>query len=132
MTEHENIYLKYFLTEELTKEEQEKLNKPLKMENGLDNQDNQFLNMLIKKIEDKEINLLVPSSLINHPVYDDLDDISKGKADVDAFKMLSTIREIYKLWQINEKDSYQMQYLVKKIRIYKEKLEDIGGDIFII
>jgi hypothetical protein len=121
-----------YMSVELSPKDQEELNKPLKDDSGVDPKDMEFLKMLVDKIEKKEIDLLVPSSLINQSVYDGLDENARGKADVDAYKMLATIRDIYKLWQAGDKESYQIQYMVNKIRIYKEELEEIGGDIFII
>lgn len=121
-----------YMTVELSPKDQEELNKPLKDDSGVDPKDMDFLKMLVQKIDNKEIDLLVPGTLINHPVYDGLEEVARGKADVDAYKMLSTIRDIYKLWQLGDKESYQIQYMVNKIRIYKEELEERGGDIFII
>lgn len=121
-----------YMSVELSPKDQEELNKPLKDNSGVDPKDMEFLKMLIEKIEKKEIDLLVPGSLINHVVYDGLEEEARGKADVDAYKMLATIRDIYKLWQAGDKESYQIQYMVNKMRIYKEQLEGIGGDIYII
>lgn len=117
---------------ELSPQDQAKLNEPLKDESGVDPKDTEFLAMLVKKIEEKEIDLHTPSTLINAPVYDGLDENAKGKADYEAYNMLATIREIYNLWNTGYKDSYQIQYMVHKIRLYKEKLEEVGGDIYVI
>jgi hypothetical protein len=46
--------------------------------------------------------------------------------------MLSTIREMPKLWTTGHKETYQLSNLVHKIRTTKERLEEIGGDIYII
>lgn len=121
-----------YMSVELSPQAQEQLNRPLKDDSGVDPKDMEFLKMLVDKIEKKEIDLLVPGSLINHAVYDGLEEEARGKADVEAFKMLSTIRDIYKLWQAGDKESYQIQYMVHKIRLYKEQLEGVGGDIYII
>ncbi len=117
---------------EISSAEQEILNKPLTDDSGVDPDDKAFLDMIVKKIEHKEIDPLRPESLINHPVYDRLDAQAQGKADLEAFNMLATIRDIYKLWQNGDTCSYQIQYLVHKVRMHKEKLEEVGGDIFII
>ncbi len=121
-----------YMSVELSPKDQEDLNKPLKDDSGVDPKDMEFLRMLIEKIEKKEIDLLVPGTLINHPVYDGLAEEARGKADVDAYKMLATIRDIFKLWQAGDKESYQIQYMVNKMRIYKEQLEGTDGDIYII
>ena len=111
---------------------QVELNQPLKDDSGVDPRDQEFLAMILEKIEKKEIDLHKPSTLINTVVYDKLDETARGKADYDAFNLLGTIREIHNLWISGYKDSYQIQYLVNKIRLTKESLEEIGGDIFII
>lgn len=132
MAEEKKKAVTDYMSVELSPQAQEELNKPLKDESGVDPKDAEFLKMLAEKIEKKEINPLVPDSLINHPVYDNLDEKAKGKADLEAFKMLAAIRDIHKLWLAGDRESYQIQYMVKKIRLYKEDLEELGGDIFII
>jgi len=117
---------------QISEEVQVELNQPLKDDSGVDTKDQEFLAMLIDKIEKKEIDLHKPTTLINTEVYDKLDETAQGKADYDAFNLLGTIREINNLWSSGHKDSFQIQNLVHKIRITKEGLEEIGGDIFII
>lgn len=132
MTDDKKKSVTDYMSVELSPKTQEKLNKPLKDERGVDPIDVEFLQMLVEKIEKKEIDLLVPGSLINHEVYDNLDENDQGKADVDAFKILAAVRDIYKLCQTGDKESYQIQYMVKKVRVYKENLEETKGDIYII
>jgi hypothetical protein len=117
---------------EISPQTQEMLNKPLEHPEGINEKDKEFLTMLADKIQKKEIDLFKPDSLINHPVYDGLSEQDRGKADIDAFNMLATIRDIYKLWQSAERDSYQIENMVHRIRLTKENLEQVGGDIFII
>ena len=88
--------------------------------------------MLVAKIESGEIKLVQPSSLINVPVYEKLDEKSKGKADLNAYNLISTIREIYNLWKLGHKETFQIANLVHQIRVTKERLEEISGDIYII
>lgn len=108
------------------------LNTPVAHSTGIDPKDEQFLQMLVGKIEAGEIKLLLPSSLLNLPVYDKLDEMAKGKADVNAYNLLSTIREIYNLWKLGHKETFQIANLVHQIRVTKERLEEISGDIYII
>lgn len=113
-------------------QKQQMLNTPLKNEKAIDEKDQQFLKMLVGKIEKGEIKLFQPSSLLNLPVYEKLDDLAKGKADYEAFQMIGTIREIYKLWQAGHHETFQIENLVHRIRVSKERLEELGGDIYII
>jgi hypothetical protein len=117
---------------EISPQMQQTLNEPMAHEGEMDKKDMDFLAMLIDMIDKKRINLYQPSSLFNHPVYDKLGEQAQGKAEMDAFNMLATIREIHKLWQAGQKNTYQIENLVHKIRVTKERLEEVGGDIFII
>lgn len=111
---------------------QQMLNQPVPHPNGIDPTDEQFLALLIEKIEKGEIKLLEPGTLLNHAVYENLDEKAQGKADFDALNLLATIREIYNLWKMGDRNSFQLEYLVHQIRLTKERLEDISGDIYII
>lgn len=119
---------------QISDETNKQLNQPLKTieHEEVQPEDQQFLTLLIKKIEAGEIKLLEPSSLLNHAVYDKLDELAQGKADYDAVNLLADIREIHRLWQNGERDTYQIIYLVHKMRLTKERLEQLGGDIYII
>ena len=117
---------------ELSQKAQTALNKPLGHPGGLTDKDQEFLTLLVEKIEKKEINLYQPSSLLNHAVYDRLSDQAKAKAELDALNLLNAIREVYKLWQAAHKATYQIENLVNRIRVTKERLEEAGGDIYII
>ena len=116
----------------VTDETQQMLNQPLKYENGIDEKDAQFLRTLMEKVDKGEINLYRPSSLFNLPVYEKLNGAAQAKADIDAFNLLATIREIYQLWKQGNHDTYQIANLAHRIRVTKERLEELGGDIFII
>jgi predicted HTH domain antitoxin len=117
---------------EISPKTQEALNKPLNLPEGLDQRDREFLDLVVGLIQKGAIKLFEPASLMNHPVYDRLSEMDQGKAELDAYNMLSTIRDIYRLWQAGEHDTYQISNLVHKIRVTKERLEQIGGDIYIL
>ena len=119
-------------TVELSPKEQEALGKPLGHPGGLSGKDKEFLNLLVEKIEKKEINLYQPNTLMNHAVYDKLSEQDRTKAEFDAFNMLGAIRDIYRLWQADHRATYQLENLVHRIRETKERLEEAGGDIYII
>jgi len=111
---------------------QTELNKPLDYPGELSRKDQDFLNLILDLIEKKKIDLYRPTSLLNHAVYDNLNESSKAKAELDAFNFLATIREIKKLHEANLGKTYQMENLVHRMRVTKERLEKISGDIFII
>lgn len=106
------------------------LNEPLKYAGSSQNRD--FLEMLMKMINEGKIQLLQPASLINHQVYDKIDQKAQGKADYEAMNLLHVVREIKGLYDAGYKDTYQMDNLVEKLRVTKERLESQDGDLFII
>jgi hypothetical protein len=117
---------------EITTEMQDRLNQPLASSTELDPKDTEFLQLLNQKIAAKEIQLFTPSSLFNLAIYEKLGPSAQVKAEMDAYNMLASIREINRLWQAGHSVSYQLQNLVHKIRVTKERIEAEAGDIYII
>ncbi len=111
-------------------EVQSMLNQPLKT-GGMSAEDQTFLDFILAKIEDKSIDLHGPSSLLNLPVYEKLDEMERGKADQNAMILLTRVREIHDLTQISKEPSYQLENMVASLRQIKNRLEE-HGDIFII
>ncbi len=111
---------------------QEMLNKPVADTAGKDVLNQEFLDLLVKLIEEKQIDLYKPSTLLNQGHYDTLSDEAKGKADFECVNMLAAIREIYELYKNGFVDSYQIKNQVERLRLQKERAEELGGDIFII
>lgn len=116
---------------EIDPEVQKRLNQPLAAPE-VNQADREFLNMVINKVNKKEINLFVPSLLINPPVYDQLSDEMKALAEINAFNFLTEIRNIKSLYDAGMTETYQMQNMVHHLRVIKERLEELGGDIFVI
>jgi hypothetical protein len=117
---------------DISADTQQMLNKPVEHPEDLEPQDKEFLEMLMVKIDKGEIDLYRPSTLLNMSVYEKLSEAARGKADFDALNLLGAIREIRKLWAAGERNTYQIEYLTHRIRLTKERLEEIGGDIYII
>ena len=112
---------------------QRSLNTPLQDNTGrLDGKDQEFLNLIISLIDEKKIDLYQPSTLINNAVYDKLEEKVKGQVDLEAINMLTAIREIKDLYDNGFKETFQMENLVHRLRMTKERLEETGGDVFII
>lgn len=118
--------------EEIDQEELKKLNAPLLDPNWKNQADEDFLNLLIKHIQEGKINLYRPSTLINFEVYDKLPTEAQGKTDLEAMNLLSAIREMKGLFDNGFLHSFQMENLVQRIRGTKERLEKEAGNIFII
>lgn len=116
----------------ITGDVQSNLNKPLVDPTGVSDEDKAFLNDVIAKIESGRINPLTPSSLLNKEVYDKLDEVKQGKADMNALTLLSNVRQIKELSDLGDMDTYQAQNLVKSCRLMKERVEKECGDCYII
>jgi hypothetical protein len=111
---------------------QELINKPLVDESGFDPEDEKFVKDVVAKFESGEINRHSPSSLLNQKIYENLEQDKQGKADQNAFNILSRLREIYDLWQIDSSPTFQMKNQIHSIRLIKENLEEELGDVYII
>lgn len=121
-----------YQNQDISAETQQMLNNPIEHPKALDPKEQEFLAMLMDKVDKGEINLYRPSTLLNFDVYDKLTEESKGKADYEAMNLLGTIREIRKLWNLGYRNTYQIENLTHRIRVAKERLEEVGGDIYII
>ncbi len=111
---------------------QQELNAPLADPAGVGDDNEKFLNMILDLISDGKIDLHKPSTLINNGVYDKLSEDRQGKVDLEAMNLLSALRDIKGLYDAGQKDTYQMQNLIDRVQNTKERLEEEGGDLFII
>lgn len=119
--------------QQIDAETQKRLNSPLPKSGGLDAADQTFLDLVTSKVEKGEINLYQPSSLINHTIYDKLPEDKQGKVDFDAMNLALTLRNMYDLWKATGRQpTYQVENLVRQVRLTKERLEEISGDVYII
>lgn len=116
---------------QIADEKQKMINTPL-AGGQLSAEDRAFLDKLLELVENGTIQLYVPSSLINTSVYEELSTEAKGKADQNAVAMLAKIRDIVELEKAPMDTDYQVENLVHSLRLNKERMEGIDGDIFII
>lgn len=112
--------------------QKETINEPKADPTGVNDQDQQFLQMLIAKIDSGEMHLYQPASIINQRVYATFDEKDQGRIDQNAVNLLAIIRQIKQLWDAGFRETFQIQNLVHQIRMTKERLEEHHGDIFII
>lgn len=108
------------------------LNKPLALTADMSGDDLAFLEIVLKKINDGTIKLFQSSSLLNQEVYGRLTPEAQAKAEMDAMNMLGALREIKNLSDGGMTETFQMENTVSRLRSTKERLEQVGGDIFII
>ncbi len=110
---------------------QKRLNAPL-AGGQITGEDREFLDMIMKMVEEGQIQLYVPNSLVNDDVYDSLPQEGKAKADMSCVAMLAKIRDIVNLEKANFDTNVQVLNLVHSLRLNKENMEEHSGDIFII
>lgn len=111
---------------------QKKLNEPMKDPSGTNDAQESFLEKLMRLIKEGVLDPMKPSSIINTAVYDTLPDEAKGKVDLEAVNMASAIREIRDLFESGNNESFQLQNRIESLREIKTRLEEEGGDLFII
>ena len=115
---------------DLPENEQVKLNEPLADPDGLDDANKQFLDDVLSKIESGEIDLHAPDSIMNHDVYDKLDEKVQGETDLNAVSLLARLREMKDLHDFGQIETYQFKNLVEQVRLTKERLEKDAGNVF--
>jgi len=111
---------------------QQKLNQPLADDTGFNEGHEDFLKMLIKKLESGEINPYDIKTLFTKSVYEKLSDEEKEETDITALNLMGIIRQIEQLWKIEHKATFQIQNLVETVFHMKSKFEQKHGDVYII
>ena len=111
---------------------QEMLNNPAPQHGFRDEKNKDFLEMIVSKINNGEIDLYKPQSLINNIYYDTLAEDVQGKMDMEAMNILSALREIKGLYDSGNEMSFQMENMVEQVRNVKERIELDSGDVFVI
>lgn len=116
---------------EIANDVQLRLNTPLSG-GTMNDDDRKFVDLILKLVQEGKIKLHEPSSLINHAVYDGLAPELKAKAEMHMVSMLAKIRDIVDLEKAAMDTNHQVNYLVNSLRLNKERMEELSGDIFII
>lgn len=111
---------------------QQTLNQPLKDDTGFNEGHEDFLKMLIGKLESRELDSHRSSTLYNRPLYDKLSEEEQEKTDITAINLMSMIRQIEALWKMDQTASFQIQNLVETVFHMKSQFEEKYGDVYII
>lgn len=121
--EHENA--------EITSEKQKNLNSPMENKDGLSDGDRDFMENILDLIATGEIDLNVPSSILNETEYEKLSPENKVKVEMRARTILHDIRQMKNLYDSPDyaTESYQMESFVGHIRQSVDALEDVEGDV---
>lgn len=110
---------------------QHRLNQALTDDSGFSQEEQQFLQDLMKKVEEGKIQLYTPSSLLNAAVYEALSPEAKAKADQNCVILLGKIRDIVNLMKINQEPTFEIKNMVESLHYTKSRLEE-HSDLFII
>ena len=108
------------------------LNEPLKDQTGFNEGHEEFLKMLIEKLDKAELDTHNTETLYNHAVYDKLSEEEQEETSLTAVNLMSMIRQIESLWKLDQTATFQIQNLVETIFQMKSKFEEKHGDVYII
>jgi hypothetical protein len=111
---------------------QAELNKPLQDNSGFNEGQEAFLNDLIKKLNNGTLDTHNTDTLYNHSIYDQLPEEEQEQTSLTAVNLMSLIRQIQQLWEIDQKATFQIQNLVESVFQMKSKFEEKHGDVYII
>lgn len=128
----ESLVNRDLMNEGVNDETQVMINTPQADPTGIDDSDFEYIEKVMRMIEDKRIDLHTPATLLNLPIYEKLGEEAKSFVDLNGFNLLAEIRQIKKLWDLGDKDSFQIQNLVHRMRLTKQKIEKEHGDCYII
>jgi len=110
---------------------QQMLNKPANHQGTrLSSEDKAFLDDLIRKVDDGDINLYQPTTIVNQEVYDQLAGGNRAKTDLFVNSTLFVIRQVYDFYKSDySNESDMMVNMVQELRYKKETLEGEIGDV---
>lgn len=111
---------------------QKMINKPQMDPTGVNSTDAEYMEAVINLINKGEIDLHTPNTLMKNEIYNKLGDKEKGIADMNAVSLLNDLRQMKKLYDSGDKDSFQIQNLIQRIRTVKERIEKQCGDVYVI
>lgn len=116
--------------DELSVTEQKKIGQPIG--DDMDEEQKQFLALLIGMIDREEIDVRVPSSFLKHENYDRLPEKIRSKIDVMLVNMADELRKIEEFFRSKETPNAapQLQTMIQFFKAKKEKTEKVYGDVF--
>lgn len=116
---------------QISEEQQQKLNAPLKKEGGMSEESQKYLKEILELINKGEVDIGKPSSLINQDVYEKLAPEHKVKVEMIARVMISNLRQIKDLndHPVYETNSDQMEDLLSFVKQEVANIEAIEGNV---
>ena len=113
----------------LTPQDQIRLGTPM-ADDDFNSEENKFLREMIKKIEDGQIKILEPATILNQEVYEKLTETNEHAVDLIAHRLLAILRQIRDLWEMDHHLTMQMKNLITEVKHKKEEGEKKYGDVF--
>ncbi|MCD6109810.1 hypothetical protein J7J83_03570 [bacterium] len=132
MNEPKVLVDKTLITKGVENNVQKMINKPQTDPTGVNATDAQYIQTVISLINEGKIDLHTPSTLMKNEIYHNIDDKAKGLADINAVTLLNDLRQMKKLYDLGNTQSFQIQNLINRIRNTKERIEKTCGDVYII
>lgn len=115
---------------DLSEETQKKIGKTLIDKGALSEEHKNYFGKIIKLIEEKDIDVTKPESILNTAVYEKLSEQQQGKIDIAYPNICRLLEQIKQIWDKDHEESYQMKNLVESVWQAKEKIEKECGDVY--
>lgn len=111
-------------------EEQKKIGQPIGDDMGDEHKN--FLATIIRMLDQKEIDVRVPTSFLKHEHYDPLLEESKAKVDLVMINLADELRKIEEFFRSKETPnaSPQLQTMIEFLWQAKNRVEKEHGDVF--
>ena len=92
----------------------------------MDPKHEEFLKMLIKLVDEKQIDTSKPETFINQSVYDSMPQEWKGKTDMALINIAQQIDRIVDFFKSTEtpNESPQLQTMIESLWLMKQRIED--------
>lgn len=121
--------IREYANAEIDAKKQKELNAPI--ENGLSEADTKYMQEILGMVDNGEINLNVPSSLLNQAEYEKISPEQKVKVEMRARIILQDLRQMKNLHDSPDyaTESYQMETIIRQIKRSVEALENMEGDV---
>ncbi len=96
------------------------------IEGKMDKEHTQFLQKLIKLLDEKKIDTLVPESFLNKKIYDKMPQEWQGKATLALVNIVDQVRRIETFYRSKQTpdSSPQLQTMIEHLWQMKQRIED--------
>ena len=100
--------------------------------NDMGEEHKNFLQTIIRMLDNGEIDTHKPQSFLNRTIYDSLDELAQGKVDLSMVNLADILRQIE--WFYRSKTtpnaSPELQNMIEHLWQMKDRVENNFGDVF--